>query len=296
MFKNYVATEADLAAIEAGIGACWREELKTVFTNKALLAQVLVLSYDSRYVYLWVADGNPYQNVQAGLISCRLAGYHAYKAVHRLNISDEVQRYWRVGLLPKRLESVVRKLLAEPPDLPIVSGGLQAPLIALQERKRLPANPYTSLAGYKATIVHELAHQYFDQHNSWRFSSKRQNLCYLKAAMALYRGRSRFLPRLALRVPNYGVRHTLLSEAFAFSAEYAAARRLWPNHQAALDRNNGLWMDNLIVREKKASLDHDDSVLDLLPGHAFAVVVGRLISEQSPRTWAKRLLASNTLC
>jgi hypothetical protein len=297
VFQHYMATEADLRAIEAGIGACWQDELKTIFVHKEMLARPLVVSYDGQYVYLWIADEAPHEKIQAHLIPCHQAGYRAYKVTHNLKISDKILSYWRAGLLPKRLRPIVRKVLGKTPDSPMVSGGLLTPFVTLQRHKRQPLNPYVTLDSYKATIVHELAHKYFDQHRLWWSSSHHKNLRYLKTALALYKGkRQTALPRLPLHIPNYGLRQTLLSETFAFCAEYTAARKLWPNHQAALDQSNALWISNLMVQEKKADLDRDSSALDVLPGHTFAVVVGRLLLEQSPRNWVKRLLASTTLC
>lgn len=296
MFYDYVATKTDFNAIEAGIKACWGDELKTIFTDKKKLAQILIVSYDKSSMYLW-ASTKLQKYIQTNPMPCRLTTYRLYKISHHLQIPDDIQSYWRAGLLPKQLRRTLNNVLNKPNGLSIVSGGLLTPFLSLQKCKRHPLNPYISSASYKATIVHELAHQYFDQYHLWWSSSKQRNLRYLSLAKAIYTD-DYDPPHLGLnlRVPNYGLRQVLLSETFAFCTEYTVARRLWPAHQAALDRFNSWWLERLISKEKKNKLLQDDSVLDRLPGHDFALVIGRLLLKQSPRTWMKRLLSSTTLC
>lgn len=296
MIQNYVATTADFRAIEAGIGACWRDELRDIFKKKAFLSRVMIASYDSQFAYLWVTVDTPSNNHRATTMKCCLKGYRAYKIPHKVKISDRVQSYWRAGLLPEQLSSIVRTFLGQADNIPIISGGLMVPFTALQKHKQRSLNPYITQASYKATIIHEMAHQYFNQHRLWWSSSKRRNLRYLRTALSFYRGKPNTAQsQLKLHIPNYGLRQTLLSETFAFCAEYTAACRLWPTHQIALDRSNTLWLEHLITQEKKTNLNQDDSILDTLPGHDFAFVMGRLLLEQSPLTWTKRLLGSATL-
>ena len=293
MFENYSANEGDLKAIEDGIRACWENRLKNIFEQRKFLARVLIVSYDAHSLYLYSVE-----KLHLTSIPNQLPMYKLYELPHGMKgISANDQFYWRAGLSSKYLTPTLKQASGEKSEYSIVSGGLLTPFVALQKRKRRPLNPYTTAASYKATIVHEIAHAYFNQHRQWWFSNKIQNLRYLRFAKALYKGNQPInLSQLLIQIPNYGLRQTFLSEAFAFCAESTAARIFWRSHWVALQQNNALWLDALADQERRKNLNRENSVLEHSPGHAFAASIGRILLEQSPRSWPKRLLKSATLC
>lgn len=297
MFQAYEAVSKDLEAVETGIRFSWHKRLKTVFPNRNKVAKIVVVSYDTRFAYIWVTKRLPYKTSRHSEIQCGLDGYRLFRRPHKTQISDDAQSYWRAALMPEALEPAVFSVLENrrQTEYSFVSGGLLTPFTRLQKRRQKQTNPYISSEGFYATIVHEFAHAYFDQHGLWWFSSTERNLKNLADAHRLCQGDRRDLFRREIQIPNYGHRHTLLSEAYAFCAEYSAARYFWPALRKVLDEDHASWMQQLSEREKRKAQTRADSVLSLSPGHAFAAVIGRLLLEQSPRTWMRRLLNSTTL-
>lgn len=296
VFENYIATQADLAAIECGIGIAWHKRMRFVFRNQTLLAQILVVSYDGKYLYVWQHKHAPHALSDASQLPCHLPTYQAYQFPHRLKITDRFQFWWRAGLLPTTLVSVVAKLFkTDNPDRLLISGGLLHPFLTLQTKRKRAENPYATKDGYIATIVHEFAHSYYTQHHLWRYASTTQTLSYLQTAAFLYERQGPLPLHTPIRVPNYNRRHTLLEEAFAFCAEYSAAERFWPSHQQAIDRAQHSRLTQLLTLEQQKQLEGEISVLETLPGHDFAAVIGKVLLVQSPKTWPSRLLHSDII-
>ena len=82
MFKKYLATEKDLKAIEEGLSFVWRKELDFIFKDKSKIAKTLVISYDSKQLYVWAK---------------RKRKYSLLKIPHNLKIEDKHQQGWRAG-------------------------------------------------------------------------------------------------------------------------------------------------------------------------------------------------------
>lgn len=53
MFKNYVAKKSDLEAIKEALSFVLQPEMKFVFNNLSKITKTLVVSYDSRFIYVW---------------------------------------------------------------------------------------------------------------------------------------------------------------------------------------------------------------------------------------------------
>ena len=60
MFEKYLATKKDLEAIEQGIDFVWRKELDFIFKDRSKIAKTLVISYDSKKLYVWERKRNKY--------------------------------------------------------------------------------------------------------------------------------------------------------------------------------------------------------------------------------------------
>ncbi|MEK9209191.1 MAG: hypothetical protein AAB910_03900 [Patescibacteria group bacterium] len=140
MFENYLATPADLKAIEEALKYVLHPKMKFVFSDSLRITKTLTVSYDSKYIYLWSLDPT------------KLTKIH-----HHLKIPDVWQRGWWAGIISEE----VKKYLPSNNKSPIINGGLLTPFITLQNAKNVLNNPYTSNESYFATIVHEYGHIYF---------------------------------------------------------------------------------------------------------------------------------------
>lgn len=226
MFENYKATKKDLEAIEEGIKTVWQKEMDFVFKNKTLIRNTIIISFDSKFLYLWtklkLSSLKPTQ--------CNIKEYYAYKIPHEIRIQDEWQIGWQasltinqfVNLLPAELQKSDFKI-------PKISGGLLTPFIELQKRKKIEYNPYTIRESFLATILHELAHIFWNQHKLWWYSNKKENINYLKTAKQLYEKKEK-IPKISLKLPlNIGI-----GEVFATCAEYWASEVFWLTHKKIL--------------------------------------------------------------
>lgn len=278
MFETFKATKNDFQAIEEGIKTVWRKELDFVFKNKSLIENVAVISYDSKFLYLW----SKLKFLKLTSFPCKLPNYHAYKIPHRLQIKDENQRGWRVGLQLRELENYLpKKILQGNYRFPKISGSLLTPFI-----KSHQGDAYNTRESYLATIVHEFAHIYYNQHKLWWFSDKEKNLGCIETALNLYLGK-KTSHYLKMKIPRY----PHLTEVFAFCADYTAASLFWPNHKKDIDKTNILTLRWLAKEEGKRNLEVQDSVLDGEQGaHYLAAVIGRIFLSQYPKTWPEKIL------
>lgn len=143
MFEDYHASKDDLGAIEQGLSFATHPKMRFIFSNFLRIAKTFIVSYDSKYIYVWQLD-------QINLVS---------KVQHDLTIPNEWQRGWWASIISKKVE----KYLPKNNQNPVISGGLLTPFITLQKDKRVSLNPYTTKESYLATIIHELGHVYFGE-------------------------------------------------------------------------------------------------------------------------------------
>jgi len=274
VFKNYLATKTDLETIEEGLKAAWRPELNFVFRKKELIGSIIVVSYDSKYIYLWIPVRNKPGN------------YFLRKISHSLSIPPEYHYAWYAGLWEKieeLLPASIKK--ASRFAVPRIGGGLLTSFIGLQKSFRTRNNPYTTRESYLATIIHEFGHIYWSQHRLWWCSDKKENLQCLKTAIQLYR-KQRKTPKIHLWIPCIEG----ISELFASCTEYCASELFWPRHKRNLDLFAQNWLEKLTSDEKKKDLDKEDSVLEpSRDPHTFAMVYGKILITYYPRTWFKIL-------
>ena len=288
MFENYQATPENFEAIKEGIKTVWHPKLNFVFKNKEFIKKVIVVSYDSKNLYLWSQTKFP----KLTPIKCSLKQYFAYKIPHQLKISDKYQLGWRAGLkLRKLARLLLPKLKTDELSTPFISGGLLMPFTELQKKiKNRKDNPYTTYESYLATIVHEFGHAYWHQHKLWYYSNKKENLLLLKTAKQLYSNSSNDekLSKIPLRFP--AIEGT--SELFAFCAEYQASMIFWPVHKHNSDIFVASIIEYLLKLEKLKNLDQEDSVLEprRYP-HDFAFVFGKIILTLYPKIWPQFLIA-----
>ena len=148
MFENYIAHKEDLEAIEKALSFVLHPKMRFIFENKSKITNTAVISYDSKFIYIWKID-------PAKLI---------HKISHNLTILDEWQRGWRAGLISEKIEKYLPEKIKQATrfEIPIISGGLLTPFIELQKKKNLLNNPYVTRESYLATIIHEFGHVYWN--------------------------------------------------------------------------------------------------------------------------------------
>ena len=84
-----------------------------------------------------------------------------------------------------------------------------------------------------------------------------------------------------------------LGETFAFCTEYAASGIFWPSHKNNLDKFGKQKIDQLIVTEKTANLEKENSAIEPSQNpHDFSLVFGKIILEKYPTTWPEILTQS----
>ncbi len=287
MFQNYLAGREDFEAIEEGIATVWRKELNFIFRNKKLLQKVIVISFDAKRLYLWSKVNLP----KLEKVPTKLVGYHFYQIDHQLEIKDEVQLGWRVGLVPEKMSDYLPKnILTGNYQFPKISGSLLNPFIKSHQRvnaKGYRGDAYDTRESFLATIVHEFGHVYYEQHKLSWYSSQKENCSYLNTALKLYQGK-KTKGILSIRIPSY----PNLSELFAFCADYTAASFFWPNHKKDIDKANIEMIKWQIKEERKRNLDIQDSALENWPGgHTIALGLGKMLGSQFPNTWPSKILS-----
>lgn len=263
VFKNYLATKTDLETIEEGLKTVWRPELDFVFNKKELIASTVVVSYDSKYIYLWM----PVRNKQGK--------YFLRKILHSLSIPSKYHYAWYTGLWEKIEELLpisIKK--ASRFAVPRIGGGLLTPFITLQKSYKVKDNPYTIKKSYLATIVHEFGHVYWNQHKLWWYSDKKENLRYVgQVTKANCR-------------PIYLSLPAGIGELYAFCAEYSASTIFWSTHRKNFDRFIQRRLKKLLDIEVKKNLDREDSVIEPSKNpHDFAFIFGKIILTRHPKLW-----------
>ena len=256
MFKDYIATKEDLRAVEEALELTIHPKMKFVFSGLSKIIKTLVVSYDSKYVYVW--NLNPIKLT---------------KISHNLTILDKWQSGWWAGIVSKEM----KKYLPKNHTNQIISGGLLTPFIALQKQKNIMNNPYVSKDSYYATIIHEFGHIYWNSYKLWWYSNKKKNLRYLENPKG----------ELAIRLlsPIY------LGEIFAFCTEYYASEHLWKNHKRKLDPFMKNRLSILTVQENGKNLDREDSVIQPNNSpHDFAFIMGKIFLNKYPDNWPVMLI------
>ncbi|OJI09622.1 MAG: hypothetical protein COV08_00560 [Candidatus Vogelbacteria bacterium CG10_big_fil_rev_8_21_14_0_10_49_38] len=232
MFEAYVASGDDLKAIENALEFVFKEETDFIFKDRKKILDVTIISYDSKYLYLWSRDNSRYQ---------------LNKLPHDLEIKDFYHQGWTARLQPSGLgEFLPEQYQGDRFNKPKISGGLLTPFLALQKKKKKSHNPYVSYESYLATIIHEFSHVYYDSYRPWWYSDREDNLKIMRSAKRLYLG-----GLLEEKLPLWFPTPDYVSELFAFCGEYALAAEFWPEHKKTLDQYYGEMITELIKQEQE---------------------------------------------
>jgi len=251
MFEDYVATKKDLEAVEEGLRFVEREELDFIFEDRSLIEKVAVVSYDSKFVYLW--SKNKLDHIP-----------------HSLKIRDADQMAWSAGL---RIRDIKKLLPQKVANVSTPSGGLLTPFLGLQQGLNRPLNPYITRESYLATLVHEFAHIYYNQYPR---KKKEAELKLLSTALELFQGKDFDLDSVNLKpyfLPEAG-------EIFAFCTEYVASSLFWPTHKENLDKESIKMIKDLVDGKLKHFIEDYP--------HKYAAVMGKIILAKYPKDWPRR--------
>jgi len=286
MFENYLATKEDLKAIEEGISTVWLKELDFMFKNRKLINNIIVISYDSKFFYVWTKILLPKFNK----LSTQLKEYNFYKINHYIKIEDDQQLGWCAGLKIKKITQYLPKQLTiDNFQYPKVSGSLLGPFIKSHIGQK---DAYSTRQSYLATIVHEFGHIYYGQHKLDWYSDKKENLKYLKTALNLYESKTIDLKYFKVRIPSY----MSFSELYAFCVEYTTACLFWLRYKNKLDMENKKILKQQIKNENRNNLNIQNSVFESTKGqHIFALTIGKIILSRFPDSWPEKILSINQL-
>ena len=280
---DYKASEKDLKIIEESIEIVYSPKLRFIFKNKKIVSKICVISFDSKFIYIWTTK--ELKDIES--ISCKLKNYFAYKINHNLYIKEFDRIGWRAGVWPKEINNLLPvELRKNDFDTPIICGSLLGDFVSNQKKiKGKKNNPYITKESYLATIIHEFGHVYYQSHKNWWFSDKQKNLELLKDALALYKGINKKI-ETKIEIPQ----SFLFSEIFAFCSEYTSSRIFFPNHKRNLDYYAATIIRKSIISEKTKNLDKVDSVLNEKTPYIAAFSIGKILTEKYPKPWPKELL------
>lgn len=296
--KNYSATDKDLRTIENGIRHVWHPKLDFIFKDKQKIKNVVVVSYDSDFLYVYKHKNNPVNVNNATKLTTALENYDLFKIHHKIRVDKNDLLGWAAGfLLNDKFPSdkIFRHPKGDTTHFQIISGSLitQFLIEQIEKTKQMPLNPYITYESYLATIVHEFGHAYYNNFRTWWYFNKDENINYLQSALKLYR-KEKVGGQPQVNFPNYDKRSTLLSELFAFCTDYLAASIFWNKHMEDIDRANIVELKNLIKIEEKKNLFQENSVLDPNPAaHTAALTIGKILVTKFPKTWPEKILSLN---
>ena len=274
MFGNYTATQKDLKTVEDGLRFVMHPKMRFVFKDKSKIVNTAVISYDSRFIYIWKI--NPIKLT--------------FKIPHNLDILNEWQSGWWAGIVSKQIKKYLPDEIKKTTqfEIPIISGGFLTPFITLQKEKDVSANPYITEESYLATVVHEFGHVYWNNFKLWWQSNKKVNLDYIQTAIDLYSsGKSSSLSKnnlIHISSPTY------LGEVFAFCTEYCSSEFFWPKHKQKIDKYAISQIEKIAHEERLKDLNTQDSTFEpTTNSHDYALIVGKILLTQFPTNWTSTL-------
>lgn len=291
MFENYTHSKEDLEAVEEALEYLERPELDLVFKDRNLINNTLVISFDSKELFIWTKLKHP----KLKNMPCRVNDYYTYLIPHKIKIRDKDQSWWRSNLLKKEFWGYLpREFQKSWLEIPKISGGLLKPFTSLHKkfraRKKREPDPYYTRESYLATIIHEFGHVYYGRRNPWYYSKNTETINYMKLALDLYeekrRGKLKDTPLRLLSRKNLG-------EVFAFCTDYYTSSIFWPSHRKEIDKENQQRIREAIEKERRSNLDREDTFL--VEPHAFASVFGKIILERYPKNWPSKLLVVGSI-
>lgn len=270
MLQNYIASKNDLLAIEKSLQILWDPKLDYIFKYKERVQNIPVISFDSKYIYLWIRDNNK---------------YNLSKYLHNIKKLDNLtHKVWMSGIYIEEIKNILKKETGKTINGPC--GGLLTPFTKIHsEYSKTSNDPYYTKESYYATILHEFGHVYWDSFKLWWPSNKEENVNFLKNAKKYYENSNKS-SKVNITLPN----PRFATEMFAFCTEYSASKIFWPNHIKNFDKLAIHRIEKMISTEKNIDLNTQDSSLEAnVNPHDYALVAGKLLLTQFPKNWVSIL-------
>lgn len=257
---EYKATKKDFELIERALSLVWSEKLNPIFTDKKLISEVNVISFDSEYLYLWVKKEKN--------------SWKMSRIKHKLKFSESDQRGWGAWPDPK----IIKYL---PPNLQwnySIIGSL--PTIFINAQRKIKTGIYNTEDGFVATIIHEFAHIYCRSY--WdKFKTNKSNV------IRFLKGKTKIGE--AEPLPSY------LEEVFAFCVEYEISKILFPEHSKNIDKSDKEHLDKIIKQEKAKDKKQASVFAKKDSNHIISMVLGRKLIKKYPVDWKEKILNSTSL-
>ncbi|WKZ25759.1 MAG: hypothetical protein QY322_00375 [bacterium] len=148
MFECYIASQNDLLAIENALKTLWNPKLNYIFKCKDRIKNIPVISFDSRYLYVWLRTNNKYK---------------LSKFLHNIKkIDDLSHKVWMSGIYIEEFKNILKQKTGKNINGPC--GGLLTPFTKIHnEYSKTLNDPYHTKESYYATILHEFGHVYSDR-------------------------------------------------------------------------------------------------------------------------------------
>ncbi len=283
--NKYLASSDDFKTIEKAITLVFSPKLSFIFKEKLLLEHFLLVSFDSKYIYIWTTEHLD----TLEKMKCSVEKITAGKIPHTIAFTDEDRLGWMSRITSDYIWNLLpNNLKVNEFTLPKMSGSLLGDFITQQTNKNQPFNPYVTEESYTATLIHEFAHLYYNQHKNWWYSNKTYNISLLDASLSLFESKKTTIPILYTPSPLF------LSELFAFCAEYAASEISFPRHKKAMDTFSQQRIEKLRKVELIKDLETEDSTIGESTPHDTAIILGRILLKKYPTNWPEILLTKQS--
>lgn len=271
MFGDYIATKKDLQTVEKALDILWNSKLDYIFKYKERIKEIPVISFDSKYIYLWKREANKYK---------------LSKFLHNIkNIDDSKQKVWMSGIYIEEIKNILKKETGMEINGPC--GGLLTPFTRIHKKySHTSSDPYFTKESYYATILHEFGHIYWNSFKLWWPSDQKENINFLKTVKMYYVNNNKLI-KTNITLPN----PKFVTEIFAFCAEYSASKLFWPKHIKNFDKFAVYRIEKMISVEKTKDLNTQDSSLEAnINPHDHALVAGKSLLTQFPKNWVSILI------
>ncbi len=276
-------TYSFLKVIEQGLDIIWSNKTKPFFPEREIRKKKTIISDYQKNLY--ILSQKPIKNYSYKAKLTRT--YFLYEIKHHIKFKKNDFGIWYSGIsnhdifsyLPKNIQTKNRL------EEPIISGPIPSLFLKyhlnLKNTKR-PFNPYVTTESFKATLVHEFAHAYFDHINPPWHGYKKDNMKKLKTALDLFSKK-----QVKSNIKIYLTPSLLSSEVFAFCCEYYLSENIWPEHKTALDKEIIYYITQSIKEEQLKDLSCQNSVLDQ-DIHLAAAIYAKLIITKYQTSWPKK--------
>jgi len=252
---EYKATKKDFELVERALNLMWSEKLNLIFTDKKLISEVNVISFDSEYLYLWIKKEKNNWKIS--------------RIKHKLKFSKSDRKGWNAWSDPK----IVCLL---PTDLQwnySIIGSL--PAVFINTQKKIKNSIYNTEDSFVATIIHEFAHIYC--RSFWdKYKTNKTNI------IKFLQGKSKIS---AIEPPP-----SYLEEVFAFCVEYEISKIIFPKHAVNMDKSDKEYISKIIKQETAKDKKQASFFVEGNSNHAIAMVLGRKLIKEYPVGWKEKIL------